>query len=147
VCPHHNCTYRLHRNQGTGSASEACHHGWATLTKQQTSKILTLPLARKCTPPNLVPQHLKLPLCQRLRQNVRNLRILRNILKDHCSLLTFVSKEMVLDINVLGEIAKHWILRKPEAPPTVTIKFKQLCPSCIRAHALQPSNESVEDQP
>jgi hypothetical protein len=93
-----------------------------------------------------LPQHLELPLSQELHQNIRNLQIWKNILKNHCFHLNTVFEEMVLNVDILRAIMNQWILIDHDATLIVTVHYNrfqhlidQLCYQLAKPYGLTTS--------
>ena len=79
-----------------------------------------------CTTPSLSLKLPKLHPGQRLGQYVRDLLICSNVMKLHSSLLHHVTNVLVFDLNMLGFIVKHQILRELDATLIITIYTSSL---------------------
>ena len=100
-----------------------CHTQLCSLSPEQVSPP-SLPLVRDHT--KLVSEVLQLHPAQRLGQYVRDLLIRSNVLKLHSSLLHHVANVLVFDLNMLGFIVKHRILRELDATLIITINISSL---------------------
>ena len=78
------------------------------------------------TTPSLFPKLPKLHLGQRLGQYVRDLLIRSNVKKLHNSFLHHVMNVLVFDLDMLGFVVKHWILREFDTTLIITINPSSL---------------------
>ena len=84
----------------------------------------SLPLARDHT--KLVLEVHKLHLGQWLGQYVCDLLICGNVLELHSYLLHHIANVLIFDLNMLGFIMKHRILRELDATLIITINTSSL---------------------
>ena len=87
----------------------------------------TLPLTKESVPHNthLVSEVDMLAPWERLRQNVCYLLIRGNVLEFHNSLLDPISDEVILDVDMLGPLMKHRILRELNTALIVTMNHRR----------------------
>ena len=95
-----------------------CHTLLCSLSPE-LSLSSSLPLARDHT--KLVSEVHKLHLGQLLGQHIRDLLICGNVLELHNSLLHHIANVLIFDLNMLGFIVKHRILREFDATLIITV--------------------------